>query len=127
MDAPSSGLIVKIFLQHLEHLHLTHLARKHHIINYCRYVDDYFLIFDSNNTCIQYILKDINALHPTLQFTAEIEENQALNYLDVTIHRTPTTFKTAIYRKPTFTNTIIPYSSYTNNKPPVNNTTPTKL
>ena len=104
------GLIAEIFLQHLEHLHLAHLACKHEIINYCRYVD-IFLIFDSNNTYIQNILKDFNALHPNLQFTVETEENQALNYLDITIHRTPTSFKTAIYRKPTFTNTIIPYSS----------------
>jgi hypothetical protein len=49
----------------------------------------------------------------------EIEENQALNYLDVTIHRTATTFKTATYRKPTFTDTIIPYSS---NHPHTTNT-----
>jgi hypothetical protein len=33
MDAPSSGLIAEIFLQHLEHRHLTHLTHKHHIIN----------------------------------------------------------------------------------------------
>jgi hypothetical protein len=111
MGAPSSGLIAEIFLQHLEHLHLTNLARKHHIINYCRYVDDIFLVFDSDNTCIQNVLKDFNALHPNLQFTAEAEENQSLNYLDVTIHRNPTSYKTAIYRKPTFTDTIIPHSS----------------
>jgi hypothetical protein len=44
-----------------------------------------------------------------------VEENQTLNYLDITIHRTPTSYKTAIYRKPTFTDTIIPHPS---NHPP---------
>ena len=34
-----------------------------------------------------------------------------MNYLVVTIHRTPTSFKTATYKKPTFTDTIKPYSS----------------
>ena len=29
----------------------------------------------------------------------------------ISIHRTPTDIKTSIYRKPTFTDTIIPYSS----------------
>jgi len=111
MCAPSSRLIVAIFLHHLEHLHLAHLARKHHIVNYCRNTDNIFLIFDSNNTCIQNLVRDFNALRPKLQFTAEIEENQALNYLYVTIHRTHTSFKMAIYRKPTFTDTVIPYSS----------------
>jgi len=33
------------------------------------------------------------------------------HYLDVNIHRTPSSWKTAVYRKPTFTNTIIPYTS----------------
>jgi hypothetical protein len=111
MGAPSSGLIAEIFLQNLEHLNLTHLTHKHHIINYCRYVDDIFLIFDSDHTDINSILNNFNTLHPKMQFTAEIETNHTLNYLDITIHRTPTGFKSAIYRKPTFTDTIIPYTS----------------
>jgi len=105
MGAPSSGLITKIFLQHLEHLHLAH---KHDTVNYCWYVDDIFLIFDSNCTSIQSIFKDFNAIHPKLQFTVETEKDHALNYLDITIQRSPTNIRTAIYRKPTFTDTIIP-------------------
>jgi hypothetical protein len=34
-----------------------------------------------------------------------------INYLDITIHRTPTDWRVSIYRKPTFTDTIIPYTS----------------
>jgi len=40
-----------------------------------------------------------------------MEENKTINYLDITIHRMPSNWKTAIYRKPTFTDTIIPYTS----------------
>jgi len=40
-----------------------------------------------------------------------MEENKTINYLDITIHRTPSNSKIAIYRKPTFTDTIIPYTS----------------
>jgi hypothetical protein len=50
-------------------------------------------------------------LHPNLQFTTEIEENNAINYLEVTIHKTPSSWKTAIYRKPMYTGAIIPYTS----------------
>jgi len=57
------------------------------------------------------ILHDFNALHPKLQFTAEAERDHTLNYLDISIHRTPTNVKTAIYRKPTFTDTLISYTS----------------
>jgi len=74
MGAPSSGLIAEIFLQHIEHMHLAHLTQKHRIINYCRYVDDILLIYDSTQTSIQMILEAFNALHPKLQFTAEAEK-----------------------------------------------------
>jgi hypothetical protein len=111
MGDASSGLIAEIFLQHIEHSHLTHPTHKHKIINYCRYVDDMLLVFDSNHTCIQKILDDFNSLHPKLQFTAKTEKDHTLNYLDLSIHRTPTNIKTAIYRKPMFTDTIIPFTS----------------
>jgi hypothetical protein len=43
-----------------------------------------------------------------MKFTAETESNNKLNFLDVTI---PTNWKISIYRKPSFTDTIILYSS----------------
>jgi len=46
-----------------------------------------------------------------MKFTAETETNNKLNFLDVTFHRTPTNWKISIYRKPSFTDTVIPYSS----------------
>jgi len=68
-------------------------------------------IFYSTHTNIQQILNDFNILHPKLQFTAEMEKDHTLNYLDLSIHKTPTDVNTAIYRKSTFTDTIIPYTS----------------
>jgi len=111
MGAPSSGLISELFLQQMEYVHLTCLSTKHKIIDYFRYVDDILLIFDSNHTNIQTILNDFNVIHPKLKFTAEIETDNKINYLDVIIHRTPTDRKMSIYRKPTFTDRIIPYTS----------------
>ena len=111
MGAPSYGLISELFLQQMEHLHLAHLTTKLKIINYFRYVDDILLIFDSNHTDIQTILNDFNAIHPKLNFMAEIETGSMINYLGITIHRTPTDWKMSIYRKPLFTDTIMPYTS----------------
>jgi hypothetical protein len=90
MGAPSSGLISELFLQQIEHLHLTHLSTRHKIVNYFRYVDDVLMIYDSSHTDIQSIFDDFNTIHPKLKFTAEIETNNTINYLDITIHRTPT-------------------------------------
>jgi len=67
--------------------------------------------FDRNHTNLQAILDDFNATHPKLQFTAESEVDNTLNDLDISIHRTPNDWKIFIYRKPTFTDTIIPYIS----------------
>jgi hypothetical protein len=111
MGAPSSGLIAEFFLQHIEDVHLAHLSHKHRIINYFRYVDDILLIFDSNHTDIQTILTDFNALHPNLQFTAEVEKDSVINHLDISIHKTPNNLKTSIYRKPTLLDSIISYTS----------------
>jgi hypothetical protein len=111
MGAPSSGLISELFLQQMEHLHLTHLQTKLRIVDYFRYVDDILLFFDSDHTDIQSVLSEFNAIHQNLKFTAETETDNKINYLDITIHRTPTDWKISIYRKPTFTDTIIPYTS----------------
>jgi hypothetical protein len=90
MGAPSSGLIAEIFLQHTEHQHIAELSAKHKIINYFRYVDDILIIYDSNHSDIQDILADFNTLHPNLHFTAETEKDNTINYLDLSIQRTPT-------------------------------------
>ena len=85
MGAPSSSLIAEIFLQHTENIHLTHLAHKHSIVNYFRYVDDTLLIFDPTHTNIQAILDDFSTIivHPKLHFTAEVQRDNTLNYLDI--------------------------------------------
>ena len=110
----TSGLIAVFFLQNFEHVHLADLADKQKIIKYFKYVDDILLIYDSDHTDTQKILDDFNTVHPKLRFTAETESDNKINYLDITIHNTPIGWKTSIYRKPTFTGTIIPYS----NQPP---------
>jgi hypothetical protein len=115
MGAPSSGLIVEFFLQNLENTSLTHLFIKHKITAYFCYVDDILIIYDSLHTDIQDIQDDFNILHPNMKFTAEPESNNQINFLDITIHKTPSNWITSIYRKPSFTDSIIPYSS---NHPP---------
>jgi len=111
MGAPTSGIIAEFFLQNLEDAHLTHLSNKHKVVSYFRSVDDILIIYDANYTDIDNIQKDFNTLHPNMKLTAETETNNKLNFLDVTIHRTPSKWKISIYGKPSFTDTIIPYSS----------------
>jgi hypothetical protein len=89
------------------------LARKHKLVNYFRYVDDILLIYDSHYTNIHAMLDGFSSMHQNLQFTEEVEKDNKLNHLDtrITIYKTPTNLKIFIYRKPTFIDTLIPYTS----------------
>jgi hypothetical protein len=111
VGAPNSGFLAEFFLQNCEQVHISHLSDIHKIIRYFRYVDDILIIYDTNHTDVHNILEDFNTIHPKLKFTAEQETNSQINFLDITSHRTPMNWKFAIYRKPTFTDTIIPYNS----------------
>jgi hypothetical protein len=111
MGAPTSGLLVEFFLQPLEHIHIPLLSDKHKIVRYFRFVDNILIIYDTNHSDVHTILNDFNTIHPKLKFTAQQETNSQLNFLDITIHRIPPNWEFAIYRKPTFTDTIIPYKS----------------
>jgi hypothetical protein len=111
MGAPSSSIISELFLQHLEQTKLPHIAHKLKLLNYFRYVDDILIVFDSQHTNINEITKEFNTLHPNIQFTEETEKQNKINYLDITIHRQHTHVNISIFRKPTYTDTIIPYTS----------------
>jgi hypothetical protein len=111
MGAPSSSIISEIFLQNIEHTHLPGLAEKHKLVNYFRFVDDILIIYDSQHTNINAILSDFNSIHPKIQYTEETEQNNTINYLDITIHKKLTNVSISIFRKPTYTGTLIPYTS----------------
>jgi hypothetical protein len=110
MEKSISKKKAEFFLQHLEDTHLTHLSKKHNIAAYFRYVDDILLIYDSPRTDTSNITNDFNKIHPNMKFTAETESDNRINFLDITLHRTPTNWVISIHRKPTFTDTIIPYT-----------------
>jgi len=111
MGVPSSGILSEIFLPNIEALHIEHLTKKHMTINYFCHVNAILLIIDSNHTNIQAILTDFNSTHLNLHITSETEQSNKINYLDISIQKTAHNIRIAIYRKPTFTDTIIPYSS----------------
>jgi len=111
MGALTCGIIAEFFLQHSEDTHLTHLSKKHNIAAYFPYVEDILLIYDTHHTDINNIQSDFNKIHPKMKFTAETESDNRLNFVDITIHRTPTNWVLSIHRKTTFTDTIIPYTT----------------
>ena len=69
---------------------------------YFRYVDDSFAVFFDINHCSSF-LDVLNSLHPDLEFTIEMEENNRLPFLDVLVEKKDDYFTTSIFRKKTFT------------------------
>jgi len=86
---PSSGILSEIFIQLIEDTHLPHLAQKHKLVNYFRFFDDILLIYDSRHTEIYTIVDYFNAILPNLEFTEEIEQNNTINYPDITYIKHP--------------------------------------
>ena len=69
---------------------------------YCRYVDDTFAIFDSENDFEEF-LHQLNSLHPSMRFTFEKEVNQYLPFVDVQVEKVGFKLIATGYRKLTFT------------------------
>ena len=78
---------------------------------YYRYMDDTVVVFNNEDEC-DLFLDSLNSLHPSLRFTLEKESNLAVPFLDVLVEKSPSTFITSIYRKPTFTGQYLRWNSF---------------
>ena len=112
MGSPLSPLIADIFMDNLETYFLKTPISKKHIIFWFRYVDDVLVGFNGTDRQLDIYLNTLNALHSNIKFTVEIEQTQSINFLDLNISRTEGGFSFKIYRKPTTTDTTIPFDSY---------------
>jgi hypothetical protein len=111
MGAPTSSNLSELFLQHIEETKLTPITKKLHLIKYLWYVDDILIIFDNRHTDINSITQEFNSLHNNIHFTHEEEQDKHINYLDITIQRHDSHLSFSVYRKPTYTDSIIPHDS----------------
>lgn len=114
MGSPLSGILAEVYLNHFENTHLIteNNKFKNQIILYKRYVDDTFIIFDGTARQLEKLKTYMNSVDHQIQFTAEIEQKQEINYLDITIQKHNNRFQYKIYRKPTATDSVIHASSY---------------
>jgi hypothetical protein len=71
MGAPSSALLAKIFLQHLEHNNIYNILIKHKILGYFRYADDILILYKKKLTNIDLTLLHFKKIRPNSRFTME--------------------------------------------------------
>jgi hypothetical protein len=86
------------------------MLKNRHIAYLARYADDIFIIFDATYTLAERI-DEHNAMYKQLKYKLEIENNQLINFLDLSVYRTMNGFNFGTYRKPTYADTVIPKSS----------------
>ena len=110
MGSPSGATLANIFLCHHEKIWLNNCPTSYKPIMYKRYVDDTFLLFETEEQSEQF-LSYLNTKHPNITFTKETETNNQLSFLDITITKNNNNFQTSIFRKPTFTGLAMNYLS----------------
>jgi len=104
-----SGPLCNIFLERLENQII--LGNPKSIKAWRRYVDDIYCIVKTDD--IDNILSQLNSAHPNIKFTTEIENNNDINFLDISIHKNRNnTFNTKVYRKPTHSGNYINFNSF---------------
>jgi hypothetical protein len=106
--SPISSTIAEIYLQFLEEIYIKQWLESKEIIYYKRYVD-IFIIFNQNKTNEKTAINHVNNIYKHLEFKISEEENNYINYLDLSIHRNTNSIVLGMYRKPTHTQTL-PYN-----------------
>ena len=92
MGSPISGILTEIFIHNMEQKHIINNNKyTNKIIYWHRYVDDILLLFNANTRQVENFHKYINTVRHKLKFILEIEQNNSINFLDLTINKTNNT------------------------------------
>jgi hypothetical protein len=87
MGALALAIMAETYMQYMEHTQIYPILTKQQIVAYFRYVDDILIIYDEKKTNIIHTLNEFNKLQPTINFTLEKEQQESINFLDITTHR----------------------------------------
>ena len=112
MASPLAPVLANLFMGHHEKIWLEQ-HQGPELLFYCRYVDDTFRLFHSEQDAIAFF-DHINSQHTNIRFTMEKETDHVLPFLDVLIDNTHrNSVVTSTFRKKTFTGLLTNYLSFT--------------
>ena len=114
MGSPLGPLFANIFMDEFEQKHMDQL-KELGITTWMRYVDDVFSLL-TDKSKLSRILEFINEQHPNIKFTAEIEVDNKIPFLDTCVTRRVNGYTTKMYHKPTFTGVYLNWTSLTSRK-----------
>jgi hypothetical protein len=110
MGSPLSPLLAEIFMDNFECNIFSSINLSSCIRFYSRYVDDVLMIWTGSERQLNSFFNAVNSLNKNIQFTMEIGGN-CINFLDLSISILNNQLHFDIFRKPTFTDTVIPSNS----------------
>lgn len=107
MGNPLSPLLAEIFMDNIENIIYQNNNFSKQFLYWHRYVDDILVCFLGTNRQLNTVLEYINKIHPNITFTSELEINNSINFLDLTITKINNKHDFSIYHKPSHTDTTI--------------------
>jgi hypothetical protein len=112
MGGPLSCLLADLFMEEYEKSISFTLNSSVVPIDWLRYRDDTWFIWEYSLQDLLTFIEHLNSLHPQIQWTFELEKNGMLNFLDVLVKREDDgTFTTSVFRKPTHSDRYLHFSS----------------
>jgi hypothetical protein len=111
MGSPLSPLLAEIFMDNFERQLIENSNFKKNIKYWFRYVDDILCLWEGSLRQLETFHSNLNKTHKNIHFTKEIEVNNQLNYLDLSIAIQENKHHFKIFRKPTSTDSVIPMNS----------------
>jgi len=108
MGAPTS-IFSEIYLQYMDTTLSYNVLPKTRLEGYFRY--NILILCNENLTDVNEIHNRFNSILPDLNFTLQLEQDDGLNFLGLTI-QTTTKMIFDIYRKSTTSDSIIPQKTY---------------
>ena len=101
MGSPLRPTLANVFMCHFGNIWVENYNAHFKPIVYSLFVDDTFLIFLTKDH-VEKFKNYHTKQHKNLKFMSEIEENDSLSFLDITITRENNNFVTTVYCKSTF-------------------------
>ena len=111
MGSPLGPHYADSFMSYYERKWLDECPEDIKPLKYRRYVDDIFVLCRDRNHHNRF-MEYMNSQHENISFTDELETNNNLPFLDVSVTRTDNGFTTNLYRKGTFSGVFTNFFSF---------------